>query len=150
MKDFFTRRSTVRHPLLLALGFMILAAVSAASVWLVGQAETDAKWVTHTLAVENQLRSVVQYIRRAESGQRSYLLTASPEDLETYRTGVVSVQAALESARALTVDNPTQQQALAALEPDVSQRLDDLAETIRMRATATGPQRGCGPGAGAC
>ena len=81
MRDFFTRRSTVRHPLLLALGFMILAAVSAASVWLVDQAETEAKWVTHTLAVENQLRSVVQYIRRAESGQRSYLLTASPEDL---------------------------------------------------------------------
>ena len=132
MRDFFTRRSTVRHPLLLALGFMILAAVSAASVWLVDQAETEAKWVTHTLAVENQLRSVVQYIRRAESGQRSYLLTASPEDLETYRTGVASVQAALESARALTVDNPTQQQALAALEPDVSQRLDDLAETIRL------------------
>jgi len=132
MRDFFTRRSTVRHPLLLALGFMILAAVSAASVWLVDQAETEAKWVTHTLAVENQLRSVVQYIRRAESGQRSYLLTASPEDLETYRTGVASVQAALESARALTVDNPTQQQALAALEPDVRQRLDDLAETIRL------------------
>ena len=131
MRDFFTRRSTVRHPLLLALGFMILAAVSAASVWLVDQAETEAKWVTHTLAVENQLRSVVQYIRRAESGQRSDLLTASPEDLETYRTGVASVQAALESARALT-HNPMQQQALAALEPDVSQRLDDLAETIRL------------------
>ncbi|HKG77643.1 MAG TPA: CHASE3 domain-containing protein [Beijerinckiaceae bacterium] len=132
MKDFFTRRSTVRHPVLLALGFTIMAAISAASVWLVDRVEMDAKWVTHTLAVENQLRSIVQYIRRAESGQRSYLLTASPEDLETYRTGVASVEAALDGVRALIVDNPIQQQALAALEPDVRQRLDDLAETIRL------------------
>ncbi|MDQ3870824.1 MAG: CHASE3 domain-containing protein, partial [Chloroflexota bacterium] len=132
MRDFFTRRSTVRHPLLLALGFIILAAISASSVWLVDQAETDAKQVTHTLAVENELRSIVQYIRRAESGQRSYLLTSSPEDKETYRTGVEAVEAALGSVRALTSDNLAQRQALTALEPDVRRRVGDLAETIRL------------------
>src|SRR5215210_7564230 len=132
MKDFFARRSTVRHPLLLALGFMILAALSAASVWLVDQAEADAQWVTHTLAVENRLTSIILYIRRSESGQRSYLLTASPDDLETYRTGVAAVGAALDSARTLSSDNAVQQEALTALVPIVKQRLDDLAETLQL------------------
>src|SRR3954447_2186404 len=132
MKSFLTRSGTIRQLLLLGLGFAILAAISAASVWLVDRVETDAKWVTHTLEVENQLGSIIQYVRRAESGQRSYLLTASPDDLETFRTGATAVDAALEGARALTGDNPTQQQALAALESLVRQRLDALAETVRL------------------
>src|SRR3954447_10523802 len=132
MKSFLTRSGTIRQPLLLALGFAILAGISAASVWLVDRAETDAKWVTHTLAVENQLASIVQYVRRAESGQRSYLLTASPEDLETFRSGAAAAEAVLESARTLTGDNPAQQQALATLDPLVRQRLHPLAETVRL------------------
>ena len=50
-----TRRRAIGQILLLAAGFLVLVAISAASVLLVNQAREDNAWVVHTVEVENQI-----------------------------------------------------------------------------------------------
>ena len=50
-----TRRRAIGHILLLAAGFFVLIAISADSVFLVNKARKDARWVVHTVEVENQI-----------------------------------------------------------------------------------------------
>ena len=67
--------------LLLAAGFLVLVAISAASVLFVNKARDDNGWVVHTVEVENQTNALLLEIRRAESSARGYLLTKGPEFL---------------------------------------------------------------------
>ena len=55
--------------MLLSAGFLVLVAISAASVLFVNKARDDSGWVIHTVEVENQTNTVLLEIRRAESRQ---------------------------------------------------------------------------------
>ena len=73
-----TRRRAIGQILLLAAGLVVLTVISAGSVYLVNQAREDARWVVHTVEVENQVSLTQLQMRRAESAQRGYLLTLLP------------------------------------------------------------------------
>ena len=60
---------------LLTAGFLILVAISAASIYLGHRARTDSLWVTHTIEVESQIGVVQLQIQRAESAARGFLLS---------------------------------------------------------------------------
>ena len=75
------------QPFVLALGFLILAVISAISVFLVVLAQSDARLVRHTLEVENRLSGLRALVQNAESGQRGYLLTGDRIYLDDYQTG---------------------------------------------------------------
>ena len=66
-----TRRRALVQTLLLAAAFIVLVAISAASVVLVTEARKDNALVVHTVEVENQINAVLLNIRRAESAARS-------------------------------------------------------------------------------
>ena len=70
------RRRAIGQILLLAAGFLVLVAISAASVLLVNKARSDNAWVVHTVEVENQINALLLEIRRAESAARG--LSADP------------------------------------------------------------------------
>src|ERR1700761_2109554 len=74
-------RRALLQILLLSAGFMVLVAISAASVLLVNKARDDSGWVIHTVEVENQISTLLLEIRRAESGARGYILTGGTEFL---------------------------------------------------------------------
>ena len=80
-----TRRRAIGQILLLAAGFLVLVAISAASVILVNRAREDNSWVVHTVEVENQINTLLLEIRRAESAARGYLLTSEPRFLTSMR-----------------------------------------------------------------
>src|SRR5436305_14011269 len=69
-----TRRRAIGQILLLAAGFLVLVAVSVASVILVNRAREGRALVVDTAEVENQINTVLLEIRRAESAARGYLL----------------------------------------------------------------------------
>ena len=73
-----TRRRAIVQILLLAAGFLVLVAISVASVLLVNKARKDNALVVHTVEVENQIDALLLEIRRAESAARGYLLTLRP------------------------------------------------------------------------
>jgi signal transduction histidine kinase len=120
-------------PILLAIGFGILVAISVGTLWLVNEAEDSAGLVTHTLEVDGRLQALLRFVRRAESGERGYIITGHTDDLETYRSGFEGAETALADVRRLTADNPSQQAELDAIEPILRGRLDDMANAVAAR-----------------
>src|SRR5271156_2068952 len=86
-----TRRRAIGQILLLAAGFLVLVAISIASVMLVNRARDDSGWVVHTVEVENQINTLLLEIRRAESAARGYLLTSEQRFLAEHDTTAAGI-----------------------------------------------------------
>jgi PAS domain S-box-containing protein len=122
---------------MLALGFGLLAAISAASIALDAQSQSDAERVTRTLEVANKLLNLRLPISAAESAQRGYRLTGDKHFLDDYRGAVGRIMPAFAELATLTNDNPAQQQTLAEIKPSLAlglaaleQPLDSLASDV--------------------
>jgi signal transduction histidine kinase len=116
--------------LLLAAGFLVLVAISAASVLLVSKARNDSGWVVHTVQVENQTSTLLLEIRRAESSARGYLLTKKSEFLDDHRAAVAAIGPELDKLADLTHDNPAQVESIKQLRAAIATRLGQFAEEI--------------------
>ena len=103
-----TRRRAIGQILLLAAGFLVLVAISTASVLLVNKARQDSGLVVHTVEVQNQIATLLLEIRRAESAARGYLLTLGPEFLADHEAAVSTIPGNLDKLARLTSDNPAQ------------------------------------------
>jgi signal transduction histidine kinase len=125
-----TRRRAIGQILLLAAGFLVLVAISVASVILVNQAREDNGWVVHTVEVENQINTVLLEIRRAESGARGYLLTLGPEFLADHEAAIAAIIPDVDRLGQLTSDNPAQSANMAKLRPAIQQRLSQFAQEM--------------------
>ncbi|MGB6177087.1 MAG: ATP-binding protein [Methylocella sp.] len=118
-------------PVLLAVGFLTLIALSLASIWLHGRAEQDAERAIAAHALEAKLVSLLLNLRRAESSQRGYLLSGDPRFLVTLRPALDAVPPALAEIEAALANNPAQREAFTPLKRQVIEELDKLHETIR-------------------
>ena len=106
------RRRAIVQIVLLAAGFLVLVAVSTASVLLVNKARSDNALVVHTVEVENSINALLLEIRRAESAARAYLLTRWPEFLPDHEIAVANIIPDAEKLARLTSDNPVQVEAI--------------------------------------
>jgi CHASE3 domain sensor protein len=93
----------------------------------------SADLVTHSHKVKEAVFEVRSSLKDAETGQRGFLLTGEERYLEPYHEGVKAIDRYLQEARELTVDNPNQQKRLNALQPQITAKLAELAETIALR-----------------
>src|SRR5690349_13150621 len=94
--------------LLLTAGFLVLVAISAASVLFVNKAREDSGWVVHTVEVENQTNALLLEIRRAESAARGYLLTSGPDFLADHQDAIAQIHPELDKLAGMIGDNPAQ------------------------------------------
>ena len=113
------RRRALGQILLLAAAFLVLMAISAASVVLVDQARKDSALVVHTVEVESQVNALLLDIRRAESAARGYLLTSGPEFLRDHEAAVATIPPELEKLAQAFSDNPAQVETYKKLRPAV-------------------------------
>jgi len=125
-----TRRRAIGQILLLAAGFLVLVAISTASVVLVNQAREDNSWVVHTVEVENQLSTLLLQIRRAESAARGYLLTSDPGFLSAHEAAVATIRPDIEKLTKLAGDNPVQIEYSRQLRAPVEARLQEFAKAV--------------------
>ncbi|WP_426434013.1 sensor histidine kinase [Bradyrhizobium genosp. P] len=125
-----SRRRSALPILLLSAGFLVLVAVSVASVVLVNRAREDNAWVVHTVEVEGQLANLLLEVRRAESATRAYLLTSAPQYLTEYQAAAAGIPLALDHLLKLTVDNPAQIASGARLKAAIEKRLSEFALSI--------------------
>jgi signal transduction histidine kinase len=116
--------------LLLSAGFLVLVAISAASVLLVNKARDDSGWVVHTVEVENQTSTLLLEVRRAESGARGYLLTRGAEFLSDHDAAVAEIMPELDKLGALTRDNPAQVENIKRLRAAIETRLGQFAQEM--------------------
>src|SRR3984893_13374334 len=118
-------------PILVAIGFLTLIAVSLASIWLHERAQQDAERALAAHALEAKLMSLLLNLRRAESSRRGYLLSGDPQFLVAYGPTIDAVPPALAEIEAAVTNNPVQREAFAPLKRQVIEEVDELHETIR-------------------
>jgi signal transduction histidine kinase len=113
----------------------VLTIISAGSVYLVNQAREDARWVVHTVEVENQISLTQLQMRRAESAQRGYLSTSLPDFQADFEEAASRLLPALAKLTQLTADNPVQRQLLEDILPLAKQRIDEFRKTTDLART---------------
>ena len=118
--------------LLLSVGFLVLVAISAASVLFVNEARDDSGWLVHTIEVENQTNALLLEVRRAESGARGYLLTQGPEFLADHHAAVAEIPHELDKLSELTHDNPAQVDNIRKLRAAINVRLGQFGEELAL------------------
>jgi signal transduction histidine kinase len=120
-----------------ACALMILLFIGMLSFRSTVRDEEDRGWVTHTHLVIEKLQTVLIDVSRAETSQRSYLLTGQDRDLEEHKADINQVQQDVRNLRDLTSDNPRQQEAIRRLDMPVAQELmDEIRVQIgEMRST---------------
>jgi signal transduction histidine kinase len=129
--DVKRRRRALGQILLLSAGFLVLVAISVASVLLVNKARGDSAWVVHTVEVENQTNALLLEIRRAESAARGYLLTSGPNFLADHERAVAEIVPDIDKLSALTTDNPVQVENVKRLRAAIETRLDQFAREMK-------------------
>jgi signal transduction histidine kinase len=129
------RSSFPIQPILLGVGFLLLVIVSGTTAWLVNEAATDADGVTHTLRVQDKLSNLLLDARRAESGQRGYLLTNEQAYLDDYRAVIPTLSAQIGDLRVLTQDNPARQFSLDETEALLKTKVSEMDRTIQLNAS---------------
>ena len=116
-----------------ALGVAFFALLSVISYRSTQQLVETAKHEAHTYVVLGELEALLSQLRRAETGQRGYLLTGKDEYLQPYQDAAIVMDSKIRTLRSLTADNPTQQSKLDTLEPLVKAKMAELHQTIELR-----------------
>jgi signal transduction histidine kinase len=117
--------------LLLTAGFLVLVAISVASVLFVNKARDDSRLVVHTVEVENRTNALLLEIRRAESAARGYLLTSGPDFLKSHEDAVTQILPDLDKLDRITRDNPVQVENVRKLRNAIETRLDQFAREMQ-------------------
>ena len=129
------RRRAIGQILLLAAGLVVLTFISAGSVHLVNRAREDARWVLHTVEVENQLSLAQVQLHRAESAQRGYLSTLLPDFHTDFEEAASALTPALQRLSQLVSDTPAEKRLVDEMLPLVNQRIEEFRNTIELALT---------------
>jgi signal transduction histidine kinase len=112
----------VRRLLILAvaLGFLVLVAMSGLTISLVARDQTFTHWVNHTNQISEQIAALRVNIERTEASQRGYLITGDTTYVDHYRAAANRLPELVEDLRAQTADNPVERRNTASLQNDIA------------------------------
>ncbi len=128
-------RTAMRVPLhvgLLGAGFLVLLIIMAISIWLLGESNRVSDEVGHTLSATNLVGELGLNLRRAESGQRGFLLTGDGAYLDDYNAVVGKVPPVLEKLALLTAASPERQEQIGRLRPLIDAKLEEMERTVQL------------------
>jgi CheY-like chemotaxis protein/CHASE3 domain sensor protein len=125
----------------IAVGFLLALAalliIGTVSNLNLRQLNTDAGWVSHTIEVQQRMEGLLAGLLQAESSSRGYTLAPNAAFKGLFKDAVEQADANFNKVRALTSDNPHQQDRLDRLEPLIKRRLDVLQKLIDLRDAST-------------
>ena len=121
------------QPVLLAIGFLLLVGIGMSTLWLARQSSEDASSVFRTVSVQEKLSTLLLNVRRAESGQRGYLLTGRQAYLSDYSGAAPTIETFLAELRALLGENPERGPILDQMAELVRAKMAELQRTIDLR-----------------
>ena len=117
------------------LALVVLVVIGLVSFRTANQLVENQEWERHTHEVLTDLARVLSTVTDLETGQRGYVVTGMERYLEPYIAALGSLDSAMASVRALTSDNPDQQERLDSLAPLLAAKRAELRETIELRRT---------------
>jgi len=98
--------------------------------------ERDADWVEHTHMVLELIESVLGDLKDAQRGQRGYIITGNENYLEPYGLALTQLSSDIEELQQLTFDNAGQQERISKIKPLITENLEHLDKTIKLRRDA--------------
>ena len=123
------KRIPIQFALVIA-GFAVLVTMSLTSLWLSRESDHASDVVAHTLEVNTTIVTYQGALRRAESGERGFLLTGEEVYLEDYRAGQRRLREIQPQLETLLADNPQQQARFRAVLPLIERKMEKLATTV--------------------
>src|SRR5258708_30839511 len=129
------RRRGIGQLLLLAAGLVVLTIISAGSVYLVNRAREDARWVLHTVEVENQVSLAQVRLHSAESAQRGYLSSLRADFQTDFEEAGSQLTAALQGLSQLVSGNPVEKRLVDEVLALVNQRIEEFRNAIDLART---------------
>ena len=102
------------------------------------------RWVEHTHAVLDQIRSVSTTVTRAETAQRGFCITGDAYFLQPFQADTKQLPVLIDQLGSLVIDNPPQVSRVQDLRTAVGAKIDAANEYISLRQrlgqAALGPQ----------
>ncbi|MBA4312543.1 MAG: hypothetical protein C0417_07925, partial [Chlorobiaceae bacterium] len=105
------------------------------SYWNTVSQIEDAKQVSHTHEVLQNLEEVLSDIKDVETGVRGFVITGNEQYLEPYYAQYDSIGIEINELRSLTSDNPNHQRCVDLLEPIVKDKIAFMSDAITIRKT---------------
>jgi len=138
MRDQSTEVKTLRAAGLggLLLALAVLGAISYSSYrnWMdFRNADAEANHGRRVLTLSQQ---VADSTRDAETGQRGFIITGRDSYLEPYNAAIANVSRQLDALASLCRQEPNQARRVAALQPLVREKLEELRQTIDLRRSS--------------
>jgi PAS domain S-box-containing protein len=117
--------------------FVVLLLIpGATALWAIHEQGIAHERVEHTKEVLADVATLENTTSEAESAQRAYLLTGSPECLRRYQDARPRIDRKLVDLAILTEDEPPQQQRVEQLGVAIHDRFAEMDEDIHTRRTA--------------
>ena len=117
--------------------FVVLTTVVFLSIRFAISERSEQAWVIHTYQVIDQLQKVLSDMQDAETGQRGFIITRQHPFLDRYYAGIANAKTDLQTFRALTTDNATQQARSEMLRRRVDARVETLDAALSLARTPT-------------
>ena len=111
----------------------ILVTIGAVALWCTSRLIAASRWITHTHEVLENLEALVSTIKGAEASQCEYLLTGKGPYLDSFKASFGEADRILAHLKALTIDNPDEQERLGALQAAVEAGRGNMETTIAAR-----------------
>ena len=121
---------------------IIAGFVLALAIWLTigtllyrntSEQAQEARWLSHTYDALAKTQELLLRLTDAETARRGFVMSGRDRFLSHYSNAVERAYTAFSELRALTGDNPRQQQTCDALQPLVEQRFAVFAESIALQ-----------------
>jgi methyl-accepting chemotaxis protein len=119
------------------IGFAVVLSVAGIATIVTEIAKANFKEtqgrVTHTYQVQATLRAIEKDLVDAETGQRGFLVTNTPNYLEPYDTGRKNFQLHIEELKKLVSDNSIQRSRADGVQQKAQEKFAELEETINLK-----------------
>jgi len=112
---------------------LLILVVGAMSAYMLNRFLHATTQVDHTVTVMSEAAEALSALKDAETGQRGFIITGDSVYLTPYLEARESLAVHRARLRALTADNPAQQQRLDSLDHVTGDKLAELAATITLR-----------------
>jgi len=129
LRQFISKRASGT---LLAIGFLLVLGISVASILLVERSGETVDRVEQSFTVSNAIANLRADIRRAESGQRGFLLTSDPRYLGDYEAALTRIGPTLDELDLRLGNQGEARPHLIRLRSLLDEKLAEMAETIAL------------------
>jgi PAS domain S-box-containing protein len=115
----------------LALSLVLGITITSYRTWAAYGRQFEQEAITQNILAD--ANALLSSLKDAETGQRGFLLTGEDRYLSPYRKALEDVPVILGKLRQATATRPDQMARVAKLEPLVTNKLDELKQTIGLR-----------------